>query len=79
MRYEAEALVTSKAEATIYRWWVSLRHPYIFLNRVYYLFADYNAFRGGLKSALHRTFLTTKGTKGAQRAQSLNLHVPGSV
>ncbi|GEM_PF-3122403 len=38
-------------------------------------YADYNAFRGGLKSALHRTFLTTKGTKGAQRAQSLNLHV----
>ncbi len=36
-------------------------------------FADYNAFRGGLKSALRRTFLTTKDTKGAQRAQSLNL------
>ena len=34
---------------------------------------DYNAFRGGLKSALHRTFLTTKDTKGAQRPQSLNL------
>gem|GEM_PF-6939637 len=28
--------------------------------------------RGCLKSALHRTFLTTKDTKGAQRPQSLN-------
>jgi len=50
-------------------------------------YSDYNAFRGGLKSALRRTFLTTKGTKGPQRgtklrpgAQSLNLHVQaGSV
>jgi len=36
------------------------------------IFSDYNAFRGSLKSALHRTFLTTKDTKGAQRPQSLN-------
>ncbi len=31
------------------------------------IFADYNAFRGGLKSALHRTFLTTKDTKGGTK------------
>ena len=28
---------------------------------------DYNAFRGGLKSALRRTFLTTEDTKGAHK------------
>jgi len=39
------------------------------------LFSDYNAFRGSLKSALRRTFLTTEDTKGHKRAQSLNLHV----
>jgi len=33
-------------------------------------FSDYNAFRG-LKSALRRTFLTTKDTKGAQRGTKL--------
>jgi len=33
--------------------------------------SDYNAFRGGLKSALRRTFLTTEDTKGAQRGTKL--------
>ena len=47
---------------------------------------DYNAFRGGLKSALRRTFLTTEDTKGGTKAtklkpgaQSLNLHVFGRI
>jgi len=36
-------------------------------SKVIYAFSDYNAFRGGLKSALRRTFLTTKGAKGGHK------------
>ncbi|RLC09690.1 MAG: hypothetical protein DRI57_21670 [Deltaproteobacteria bacterium] len=39
-------------------------------------FSDYNAFKGGLKSALHRTLFNHKGHKeGHKGAQRLNLHV----
>ncbi|GEM_PF-2664760 len=46
-------------------------NPEIHFNQLIYgIISDYNAFKGGLKSALRRTLLTTKDTKGAQ---SLNL------